>query len=195
MRAESHRRLGIYLANHYLSEKSSVQIRAFLLGCIEPDRNPATYLKGSIRYQWLRGHNFPNTVCFMQRISKRLENKEKWSVLEYYTLGKLIHYISDAFTLAHNAKFPTDIRSHQNYERTLQSVFLKHIKTAAPADVFLRKNTMESIFSFHDLYKKQHAGYQTDAFFTLFVCSSVMFTLTHKHFLKTASRPMKAIAK
>ena len=49
MRGKSHLRLAQYLVEHYLPDApKSCQI-AFRIGCIEPDRNPATYLKGSIR--------------------------------------------------------------------------------------------------------------------------------------------------
>ena len=76
MRGKSHMCLGSYLAEHYLTDVPKVYIRAFLIGCIEPDRNPATYLKGSFRNQWLRGHNYLNARRYMARISQRLERKE-----------------------------------------------------------------------------------------------------------------------
>ena len=94
MRGKSHRCLGKYLVQHYMSDTPERYVKAFLLGCIEPDRNPATYLKGSIRCQWLRGHNYRNARRFMRAISARLEKKEKLGLFDYYTLGKLIHYLS-----------------------------------------------------------------------------------------------------
>ena len=107
MRGKSHRCLGKYLVQHYMSDTPERYVKAFLLGCIEPDRNPATYLKGSIRCQWLRGHNYRNARRFMRAISARLERKETLKLFDYYTLGKLIHYTTDAFTYAHNDTFPT----------------------------------------------------------------------------------------
>ena len=44
MRGKSHRCLGKYLVQHYMSDTPERYVKAFLLGCIEPDRNPATYL-------------------------------------------------------------------------------------------------------------------------------------------------------
>ena len=52
MRGKSHKTLGKYLADKYMTAVPKRYIQAFLLGCIEPDRNPATYLKGSVRRQW-----------------------------------------------------------------------------------------------------------------------------------------------
>lgn len=57
MRGKSHRCLGQYLVEHYMENIPGRYVKAFLVGCIEPDRNPVTYLKGSLRFQWLRGHN------------------------------------------------------------------------------------------------------------------------------------------
>ena len=82
MRGKSHISLGYYLIDRYLSHVPRRYQRAFLLGCIEPDRNPATYLKGSVRFQWLRGHNYLNAQQFMQRIAARLEKKEFIEVRE-----------------------------------------------------------------------------------------------------------------
>ena len=50
MRGQSHLSLGQYLAGRYMNHTPKASVRAFLLGCIQPDRNPATYLKGSIRH-------------------------------------------------------------------------------------------------------------------------------------------------
>ena len=88
MRGKSHCQLGAFLASTYFPQIPPLYRRAFLLGCIEPDRNPATYLKGSIRAQWLRGHNFENAKNFMTRIARRLEAKPRWGFFDYYTAGK-----------------------------------------------------------------------------------------------------------
>ena len=77
MRGKSHISLGQYLLEQYLPDLPRHYRKAFLFGCIQPDRNPATYLKGSFRFQWLRGHNYPNASRFMHRIAGRLENKKK----------------------------------------------------------------------------------------------------------------------
>jgi len=99
MCGKSHISLGHYLIDRYFSWQPRRYRQAFLLGCIEPDRNPATYLKGSFRSQWLRGHNYRNARHFMARISSRLEKKETLNLFDYYTLGKLIHYTADALPL------------------------------------------------------------------------------------------------
>lgn len=160
MRGKSHCQLGLYLANTYFPNIPSACRSAFLLGCIEPDRNPATYLKGSIRAQWLRGHNFENARRFMARIAHRLENREHWNLLDYYTAGKLIHYTMDAFTYAHNQSFPTDLRQHKEYEARLQEYFLSFLQGR---DVMERQScrcVMETI----DLHHRSYLSRTPDIF-------------------------------
>jgi hypothetical protein len=128
MRGKSHRLLGQYLVRQYMPDAPKRYVRAFLIGCIEPDRNPMTYLKGSVRCQWLRGHNYENARRFMCRLANRLENKETLSMMDYYALGKLIHYTTDAFTYAHNQNFPEDLKEHREYEKALQEYFIRFMQ-------------------------------------------------------------------
>ena len=161
MRGKSHCQLGAFLASTYFPEIPPLYRRAFLLGCIEPDRNPATYLKGSIRAQWLRGHNFENAKNFMTRIARRLEAKPRWGFFDYYTAGKLIHYTTDAFTYAHNASFPTDLHEHKVYEAELQNYFLNFLKShnEAPRKPYhsvmdtIQKNHYEYLFREPDIFR------------------------------------------
>ena len=152
MKGESHRQLGRFLMNAYLPGLAKRHARAFLLGCIEPDRNPTTYLKGSVRSQWLRGHNYENAKHFMLRISRRLERKQHWSLLDYYTAGKLIHYTMDAFTYAHNASFPTDLREHKKYEDALQEYFLTFLRNRSVMERRPGPNVMDTISRNHRDY-------------------------------------------
>lgn len=137
MKGESHRQLGRFLMNAYLPGLAKRHARAFLLGCIEPDRNPTTYLKGSVRSQWLRGHNWNNASRYMGRICARLERKERLSMLDYYAMGKLMHYTADAFTYAHNKYFPTNLKEHRRYEIDLQACFLAYLHTHDRREVSL----------------------------------------------------------
>ena len=88
MRGKSHLIIAQYLLDHYMPDIPKRYQLAFLLGCIEPDRNPATYLKGSLRCQWLRGHNYKNAQRFMTTMAGRLEGRQRLHLYDYYTLGK-----------------------------------------------------------------------------------------------------------
>lgn len=165
MRGESHRRLGYYLAEKYMQGTPRRYVRAFLIGCVEPDRNPATYIKGSIRCQRLRGHNYENARRYMQRLSLRLERKERLYLLDYYAMGKLIHYTVDAFTLAHNDFFPENLREHRAYEAELQEYFLSFLAGDPPPCPPENKPVMDTIRAFHRRYESRPAGIFTDARF------------------------------
>jgi len=174
MRGKSHICLGKYLSEHYMHQVSQINIHAFLVGCLEPDRNPFTYLKGSIRFQWLRGHNYRNARRFLRRISSRLEKKENWNPFDYYTLGKLIHYTADAFTYAHNDTFPTDLSDHREYEVALQDHFLHFMEQDPEVNVSVARNVMEVISSYHKIYEQQHSNLHMDSWFALAACCCVL---------------------
>lgn len=183
MRGKSHICLGHYLIEHYMPDTPKKYTRAFLIGCVEPDRNPATYLKGSLRCQWLRGHNYRNARRFMRRISQRLEEKEQLNLLDYYTLGKLIHYTTDAFTYAHNTAFPQDLGDHREYEAQLQEHFLAYMKTDPQVDPQLAGTIMEAISRYHREYEAQTSGIRTDSHFALTACCCVLAVLFAKPIL------------
>ena len=171
---KSHLRLGEYLVEHYMAQVPQYKIRVFLFGCIQPDRNPATYFKGSLRCQWLRGHNYHNARRFMKRISLRLECKEHFTLYDYYTLGKLIHYTADAFTLAHNAYFPMNLSCHREYEIKLQDHFLQFLKEDPQVDIQLARSIMDTICNYHHEYSRQKPHMNNDATYALKASCSVL---------------------
>ena len=183
MRGQSHLCLGQYLAERYMRHIPDPSVKAFLFGCIQPDRNPVTYLKGSFRYQWLRGHNYRNARRFMKRISRRLERKCRWNLYDYYTLGKLIHYTADAFTYAHNADFPSHLRNHMEYEAALQEYFLSCMSKDPKVDVTMAQSIMDAMQQYHLEYEQQDASVHNDTRFALRACCCVLATLCAKPLL------------
>lgn len=183
MRGKSHLRIAEYLVEHYLPNVSKPCQTAFRIGCIEPDRNPATYLKGSIRCQWLRGHNYLNAQRFMYSIASRLEGKEKLNLFDYYTLGKLVHYTADAFTFAHNNTFPVQLKEHKQYEDALQEHFLRFMERNPQVEVPIARTIMEAICSYHEEYERSESNIHTDSRFALNACCCVLAILFLKPIL------------
>lgn len=177
MRGKSHQHLGRYLADKYMAALPKRYIKAFLIGCIEPDRNPATYLKGSLRRQWLRGHNWGNAQNYMTRLSKRLEKRNKLYLLDYYTIGKLIHYTTDAFTSAHNERFGDDLHNHRQYEEDLQNHFLEYLPRCPEIWTDARNPVMDTIQNYHRDYLRRPVSIHTDTRFAIIVCSMVLTRL------------------
>ncbi len=181
MRGKSHIALGQYLLRKYFPDLVPAKRRAFLLGCIEPDRNPVTYLKGSFRHQWLRGHNFLNARRFMSRISLRLQQKDIWGIWDYYTLGKLIHYTADAFTFAHNHSFSTSLAEHREYECNLQCYFLDYLQEDPQMDIRLANSVMDAVNAFHREYSRSETNIHRDSCFALQAsCCVLAILLTPK---------------
>lgn len=174
MRGKSHHQLGRYLADTYMSTLPKRYIRAFLIGCVEPDRNPTTYLKGSLRQQWLRGHNWNNAQNYMQRVSRRLESRRKLRLTDYYTLGKLIHYTVDAFTSAHNRYFSENLQDHRQYEEALQNYFIRYLAQCPDIWTDAAKPVMDTIRSYHLDYIHRPVSIHTDTRFAIIVCSMVV---------------------
>ena len=177
IKALSHKTLGTYLAERYLHNASKQQIRAFLLGCTQPDINPATYLKGSIRCKWLRGHNWANARSFMEKLARRLEKKQRLRLLDYYTMGKLIHYTVDAFTSSHNDHFPTDLQIHRNYESQLQAYFLPYLKGRRQSAPAAHSSIMDTICFYHKEYAAAPSNIRTDSRYCVLVTSLVLCIL------------------
>lgn len=173
MRGKSHCQLGAYLAETYFPHISAPCRTAFLLGCIEPDRNPATYLKGSLRAQWLRGHNYENAKHFMGRIARRLEQKPHWNILDYYTAGKLIHYTVDAFTYAHNSSFPVSLQEHKQYEDALQIYFLRFLQNRSAQEKAPSRSVMSTIAKHHRDYLERTPDIDRDSRYAFSVCCCV----------------------
>ena len=183
MRGKSHLRIAQYLVEHYMPDVPKHCKTAFRIGCIEPDRNPATYLKGSIRCQWLRGHNYQNARRFMRAIAARLERKEKLNLFDYYTLGKLIHYTTDAFTYAHNDTFPTNLTDHREYEAALQEHFLAYLEEDPQVNPKAARTIMDAIYRCHREYEAETSNIYTDSRFALTACCCVLAVLFVKPIL------------
>lgn len=183
MRGKSHHCLGKYLLECYMPDISPTYARSFLLGCIQPDKNPVTYLKGSIKYQWLRGHNYHNARRYMQRMHNRLERKKHWNIFDYYTFGKLIHYTADAFTYAHNHIFTEKLEAHRQYESQLQIYFIKHLQQDPIVDIRIAKSIIEILEDYHKEYITAPADIHTDSKFILNACCCVAALLIPKRIL------------
>lgn len=93
---------------------------AFLFGSFQPDCNPLSYLKGSLRAYKFRGHNYSNSRRYINAHIEKLQRRSRWTVWQYYTLGKLTHYLADAFTYPHNEVFPDGLMDHHRYETELR---------------------------------------------------------------------------
>jgi hypothetical protein len=167
LKAYSHRQFGKYLLRTLAPELPPLYRAAFLWGCVEPDYNYATYFRGFLRHERMRGHNYLNAERCMDRLCERLQPREVASVVAWYRLGKLVHYTADAFTHAHNARFGGTIREHRSYEMRLQAEFLPALDEVMSYPSCRDDNVMEMIRAEHERYLHQPIGPETDVQFVL----------------------------
>lgn len=178
MRAGSHRQLGIYLADCYLPNLPKRYFKAFLLGCTQPDKNPTTYIKGSIRNRLLHGHDYASAKRYLFRLIRILKKRKSWRMMDYYRLGKVLHYIADAFTHAHSDTFSGPISQHRRYEHTLHLQFLQRLKRPPKDFPKIHEDVITNIEKYHRLYRQTAPGISTDIHYCIGVSCMVMQMLT-----------------
>ena len=178
MRNKSHALMGKILLREYLSDLPAAHARSFLLGCTQPDKNPTTYLKGSLRSNWMRGHNYSNASRYMTRLTLRLEGKEHYNLWDCYCLGKLIHYTMDAFTFAHDERFPKKLKAHRIYEARLQNYFLAQVRRRPIPSGQFPGSPAVLIRSMHHSYSKLPGCIETDTDYAFRACCLLTKCLT-----------------
>ena len=169
--------LGKHLASVYFTKAPRRYTLAFLTGCIQPDRNPATYLKGSLHHRLLHGHNWTNSQKYIQKLCRRLESRKKLRLLDFYSMGKLIHYVTDAFTFTHNEWFDRDILTHRYYETDLEHQFLKTLNSFRSPSAQNSGNVMDTIRSYHAEYRRFPVSMSADCRYSILVSSLVVAML------------------
>ena len=167
MQKRSHVLLARTLLPHMPHAVSRWQRYAFVFGSFQPDCNPFTHLRGSLRHRWFRGHSFPNAHTYVERHADRLAGQSRWNLRHYYTLGKLTHYVADAFTLPHNEAFRQSLAAHHAYERQLRSVFAREAHSFALRHVGTLAGSTAAIVQLHAQYRSAPSGHERDAQYIL----------------------------
>lgn len=120
LKTETHRFFAVWLIDKYFSELPAVCRAAFYVGCMEPDYSAASYLYGFFIRPFY-GHDYENRRKWLEKRLKRLDNFSL-SPVSLFKLGRLVHFLCDAFTRVHNFPLHGNFSSHARYERVLNSV-------------------------------------------------------------------------
>ena len=131
MKKKDHLLLGRFLLARKDAPAGSLERRLFLFGCVEPDINPFTYMRGSARHQFLQGHNAENARKHFQKVLEKLSRSGVHSLWQWFALGTLIHYAADSFTFPHNSQFPGSLADHVAYEIQLHALFPQYLHAVA----------------------------------------------------------------
>lgn len=179
METKSHVLLARYLLNQIPNFDSTIYQKVFILGCIEPDFNMFSYLKGS-KCQKFRGHNYNSSSNYTVHVLEKLKGKGHWNLRDYYRLGKLMHYLSDAFTYPHNDNFTGTLWEHRVYEARLHSCFTAYLKQYGKENTKdYPENVGKYIGDFHRQYMRTSRDVNNDAKFITQVTSRVMRALAY----------------
>ena len=153
MKTIDHLLLGRYLLLSPNVQMTKYEKKAFLFGCVEPDYNPLTRVKGTGPKDLFYGHNAEVAGRFIKRNLVKLNAMEQSSVYRCFMLGSLLHYLADAFTYVHNGSlFTGTLEEHCAYEMELHNYLLDMLEsrsvrmyssTSVPLDAYFAENHAE----------------------------------------------------
>ena len=166
MKKKDHLLLGRFLLAQKAAPSGSMARRLFLFGCVEPDINPFTYMRGSVRHQFLQGHNAENARKHFQNLLERLSRSGVHSPWQWFALGTLIHYAADSFTFPHNSRFPGSLADHVAYEMQLHALFPQYLHAMAGKRGFCATHTL-SVEALRRTYLHQAGSAVTDCRYIL----------------------------
>ena len=169
MKTRDHLVLGRYLIDNCAVPQLIYHRKAFLLGCIEPDYNIFSYLRGMRRYKKFHGHNAENSFMFLLHCADDFDETALHSSWDYFRLGAMIHYIADAFTAPHNGFWTGSLLEHSVYESALHSNFKAMLEAVCPEQIPYREYA-----PLHRAYCAQTHNVESDFRYILTACVSVM---------------------
>lgn len=160
------------LASALLSSRRGFDARryewAFLFGSFQPDCNPFSYLRGFRQGKTFGGHNYSNSRCYIDaQIEKLQQRSSRWTMWQYYTLGKLTHYLADAFTYPHNDHFPNSVLDHHRYETDLRLYLADYLSREKLRREKMRRDLTTAISELHRQYMATASGPRRDANYIL----------------------------
>ena len=184
MTSKDHRLLGEFLAQQMIKNTSPLATHLFVTGCVFPDHNPLTYLRGFYMGYPLKAHFYFLSHSEIQRLCNKLENRTKLYLWDYYTLGALLHYVADAFTFPHNDHYTGNMLEHAQYEHVqLHPIFEQYLTETFCMERYIDddRQTIESIFlKSHNSYMETEPTAVCDAEYICRVCTMICARVLEK---------------
>ena len=125
---------------------------------------------GDEHHQNSRGHGEYNRI----EVASRLQRRQRWTIWQYYTLGKLTHYLADAFTYPHNENYPDSMLCHHQYETDLRAYLEEYLATRALRREKFRQDVADALQELHRQYMAGVADMRKDVQFILKATSLLM---------------------
>ena len=184
MFSKDHRLLGNMLAEQMIKRDSSLATRLFVTGCVFPDHNPWTYIKGTCKGHPLKSHFIFSTRFKIESLLNKLENKSTLRIKDYYILGELVHYTADAFTFSHNDHYIGNMLKHAEYEHIhLHEAFEENCCDEIDKNLCLEKDSrpLETIFTeLPQSYLEEDMEPMIDVKYICQICTTVCARILEK---------------
>lgn len=162
MKTESHFKLALYLSKAYLSSLPLKVRIAFVLGSVEPDFNLLSYLKG-FKVRAFYGHNWENSREYIKNSLKYRRQTKCTSFTDGFYLGRLLHFIDDAFTYPHNRMYDKGLKNHSLYEKALHKALMRQLDREAFEKLWQYCHSGDfDVLSAHANYSVQPMSTQND---------------------------------
>jgi len=158
MNTKDHYILAKEIAENFRNFGGSLKKIAFITGCVAPDINPFTYIKG---------HRFNDRRQFLDSLLKS-------GKISLYNIGVMIHYISDCFTFTHNSGFKGSLNEHIKYENHLHSFINSDFSRFAGKINIPENISLPELFrTLHDEYLKNKNSWENDCRYIYTVCTEI----------------------
>ncbi len=184
MISKDHRLLGEYLARQIIKNTSPLAIHLFVTGCVFPDHNPVTYLRGMCMGHPLKTHFLFLSYPEILRLCDKLESRTRLHLWDYYTLGALTHYVADAFTFPHNEHYTGTMLEHARYEHAqLHPVFEQYLTMDFPMEnhaLIKRQGIGDTFSELHDSYMGTEPEPLCDARYICQACTLLCASVLEK---------------
>ena len=118
--------------------------------------------------------SYSNSQRYIYTRISRLQRRARWTMWQYYTLGKLTHYLADAFTYPHNENYPDSMLCHHQYETDLRAYLEEYLSQRAVRREKFRQDVVGALQELHRQYMAGVADMRKDVQFILKATSMLM---------------------
>lgn len=110
------------------------------------------------------GHDLPVIDKKIARLFHKLTlfPGQKRGMLFFFRLGVLIHYLTDAFTFAHNPTFGGDLSDHVEYEDRFHDYFVERFQAERTPTACLGQTATFDFAALHAEYRAEPCAFATD---------------------------------
>ncbi len=177
MRTKDHLALGHFLLRETESALLNRYSRAFLIGCVEPDYDPANYVCGLVNHKRISRHNAEQSFACVEKLIGGFEQGGLRGALGCFKLGVMLHYVADAFTYPHNKFWEDGLAAHVIYERKLHAMFAGELEKRS-GTIFPEAPLLPVLYfsGAHKEYSAAARSMQTDCEYIINGCAAMLLS-------------------